>query len=217
MPNFLENYVPIKVRLNEFRKQHPDWTIRTTMHLLDGHWHAETLITDENGHLIANGNAYEQARKPFDMEKAETSAVGRALVFAGWTDSLELSQEDRERSEGVAEQRKPVAPTPTPQAVDRGAVTPQTVKTQPPLIPADKPMAPPNIDDLLRLSTPVQSAPKPFWQEFVKELVSADQYENLGIPWRDLTYGKGFDELTTDELKHLVESVDKWLHEPEVE
>ena len=51
-------------------------------------------------------------------EKAETSAVGRALVFAGWTDSLELSQEEVERSATVASQKK----KPTAKKPDRTVV-----------------------------------------------------------------------------------------------
>ena len=127
-PGWIEDYRGVNERLKEFRTEHPDWTIRTTVQFVDGHWKSETLISDANGHLIANGNAYEQAKKAFDMEKAETSSVGRALVFAGWTDSLELSQEERERSDGVQKQQKPAPPTRTP---DPGPVTPQTLQKQP--------------------------------------------------------------------------------------
>ena len=206
--NFLENYVPIKFRLNEFRKEHPDWTIRTTVKLMDGHWHAETLISDENGHLIANGNAYEQAKLAFDLEKAETSSVGRALVFAGWTDSLELSREEQERSEVVQEQRKQPARPP-------GPVTPETVANRPPL--NDVPANPPTLDDYMRLNIPPQSAPKGFWQDYITGLVAICEHDGVAVPWRDLTKGVGFADLTTIQLKHLAADVDKWLNEPEVE
>lgn len=208
----LENYKPVKQRIHEFREQHPDWSIWTSLDRPDEqHWMAQATIRDSEGNPIATGHAYERAAEPFDAEKAETSAVGRALVFAGWTDSLELSQEERERSEGVTEQRNVTPPPSTPQPVERGPVTPQTIKQQPPLRAHPNPNPPP-IEDILRLERPVATAPKGFWQEFVKELVAADAHEGSQIPWRELTGGKGFDELTTKELKSLVEGVDKWLH-----
>lgn len=205
----LADYRPVKQRLHEFRAEHPDWTIRTRLEPHEGFWYSETTISDSAGHPIANGHAVEANTKPFDAEKAETSSVGRALVFAGWTDSLELSREELERSEGV--QKPENAPY-----RDKGPVTPETVAQQPPLNDTST-MKPATISDLLRLEQPPQAAPKGFWQEFVKELVAADAYENIQIPWRELTGGKGFDELTTVQLKGLVVDVDKWLHEPEVE
>ena len=204
--NFLENYVPIKFRLNEFRKEHPDWTIRTTVKLIDGHWLSETLISDENGHLIANGNAYEQAKKAFDMEKAETSSVGRALVFAGWTDSLELSQEERERSEGVQEQQKPAPPSKT---LDKGPVTPETLKQQT-LNPQPKvePHLAQGFTELL-MQSPVPSAPKGIWADYVAALVAEAAREGAEIEWRRYTHNKGFNELTSLDLKGLVGDLQK--------
>jgi hypothetical protein len=210
----LEDYKPVKQRIHEFRQEHPDWAIYTSLERPDeAHWLATATIRDTAGNQIATGHAYEKALKPFDAEKAETSAVGRALVFAGWTDSLDLSQEERERSEGVAEQRKATHAPPTPQPVERDSAAPQTMphilKNRIAPHPDPKPQP---IEDMMRLEKPVQSAPKGYWQEFVKELVVADQTENIGIPWKELTYGKGFNDLTAIELKELVDRVDKWLH-----
>lgn len=210
----LENYKPVKQRIFEFRADHPDWTIYTELEERDGFWFSRTTIRDSTGHPIANGHAVERNNKPFDAEKAETSSVGRALVFAGWTDSLELSHEERERAEGVHKPQKQAPPTRTPEP---RPVTPESVQRQ--VIPGSSQITKPaTLDDLLRLSKPVTSAPKPFWREFVAELVAAAEHEDrVQIPWRDLTGGKGFNDLTTIELKTLVEDVDKWLHEPEVE
>ena len=202
----LENYKPVKQRIHEFRTAHPDWTIRTTITMMEGHWKSETLISDENGHLIANGNAYEQAKKAFDMEKAETSSVGRALVFAGWTDSLELSQEEKERSEGVQSAQKQPPPT---QTLDKGPVTPESVAQQT-LGP------PPKVEGSLAhgftqllMEAPVPSAPKGIWSDYVAALVAEAARENADIDWRRYTHGKGFNELTTLDLKGLVGDLQK--------
>ena len=115
----LENYIPVKQRIHDMRSEHPDWTILTSLQLSTDYWYAKATISDESGHIIATGNAVEKNTKPFDAEKAETSAVGRALVFAGWTDSLELSQEEVERSATVATQtkKKPTPKKPDPVVV----------------------------------------------------------------------------------------------------
>jgi len=97
----LENYIPVKQRIHDMREAHPDWGVSTVLTLEADYWQAVSTISDETGQLISTGNAVEKNTKPFDAEKAETSAVGRALVFAGWTDSLELSQEELERSGDV--------------------------------------------------------------------------------------------------------------------
>ena len=111
----LENYIPVKQRIHDMREQHSDWGVTTELGLVADYWHAKTTISDETGRVISTGSAVEKNTKPFDAEKAETSAVGRALVFAGWTDSLELSQEEVERSATVASQKKkPAAKKPDP-------------------------------------------------------------------------------------------------------
>ena len=115
----LENYIPVKQRIHDMRDQHADWGVTTELGLVADYWHAKTTITDETGRVISTGSAVEKNTKPFDAEKAETSAVGRALVFAGWTDSLELSQEEVERSATVRTQtkKKPAAKKPDPVVV----------------------------------------------------------------------------------------------------
>lgn len=198
---------------------------------VDPEWNWEPFAVTAHGapHIIIRGNVAELwirltilgltrigvGTTSSDKDEASKELISDAIRNAAMRFGVALdlwAKSGLERSEGVTEQRNRVNPTPTPQPVDRGPVTPQTLKQQPPLVSVDKDPNPPNIMDMLRLNTPVQSAPKPFWQEFVKELVSADQYEAIGVPWRELTYGKGFDELTTLELKALVASVDKWLH-----
>ena len=211
----LENYKPVKQRIHEFRQAHPDWTIRTTLRRDEDHWISETLISDEHGHLIANGWAYEKAQKPFDAEKTETSSVGRALVFAGWTDSLELSQEEKERSEGVQKAQKQGPPSKT---LDRGPVTLESLKAQEESgrlriaqEEAEAANLQPKVEGHLAhgftkllMETPVGSAPKGIWADFVAALVAEAARENADIDWRRYTHGKGFNELTTMDLKGLV-------------
>ena len=125
----LENYIPVKQRIHDMREEHPDWGVRTEMTFDGDYWRAVTTISDESGRLIATGHAVERNTKPFDAEKAETSAVGRALVFAGWTDSLELSQEEMERSAVVHAPPKPAGkkqPAAKPQA-KKPTIAQQTV------------------------------------------------------------------------------------------
>jgi len=112
----LENYIPVKQRIHDMRSEHPDWGVTTTLSLVADYWHATSTITDDTGRVVSNGHAIEKNTKPFDAEKAETSAVGRALVFAGWTDSLELSQEEVERSATVRSQTKKPKVKPKPVA-----------------------------------------------------------------------------------------------------
>ena len=209
----LENYKPVKQRIYEFRKEHPDWTIRTNLKRDDAHWISETTISDENGHLIANGWAYEKAQKPFDAEKTETSSVGRALVHAGWTDSLELSQEERERSEGVQEQRKPTPPSKT---LDKGPVTLASLKEQEETgrlrVAEEEAKVEASLAHgftALLVEAPVPSAPKGIWSDFVAALVAEAARENADIDWRRYTHGKGFNELTTLDLKGLVGDLQK--------
>ena len=209
MPRGLENYKPVKQRIHEFRQEHPDWGIRTKLEHHEGFWYAETTISDDTGHPIANGHAVETATKPFDAEKAETSSVGRALVFAGWTDSLELSQEELERSEGVHKPQK--GPR-----VDPGPVTWEQAQ-KPKELNDTSQSKPPTLNDYMRLNLPPQSAPKGFWADYITGLVAITEHEEILVPWRDLTGGKGFGELTSTELKILAVDVDKWMNEPEVE
>ena len=114
----LENYIPVKQRIHDMREQHSDWGVTTELGLVADYWHAKTTISDETGKVISTGSAVEKNTKPFDAEKAETSAVGRALVFAGWTDSLELSQEEVERSVTVRSQTAPAKKKPAPKKPD---------------------------------------------------------------------------------------------------
>ena len=95
LPDHLADYVPVKERIRDMRSDHPEWSVRPLVTMLDGHYLAVCEIHDGDRH-IATGSALEQASKAFDYEKAETSAVGRALVFAGYIDSVSLSREEEE-------------------------------------------------------------------------------------------------------------------------
>ena len=173
------------------RSDHPEWSVRPHVTMLDGHYLATCEIHDGDRH-IATGSALEQASKPFDYEKAETSAVGRALVFAGYIDSVALSREEEERS--MTLRRETTPPEYQPDAI-----------TDPPPDPIDDPKDD-GIDDLQELLDrlfPVSSAPKAVWQDYIAQLVAVCAAENIDIDWKILTHGKGFAELTIDDLKRL--------------
>jgi len=180
LPGHMADYRPVKQRIHEMRKDHPDWTISTTVTEADGHWIARAAILDTD-HLIASAGAYEQALKAFDYEKAETSAVGRALTFAGYTDSVELSQEELERSNVVTMQSAPATPPP----VEKKPSTEQQTVT-----------------DLLYIK-PVDSATKPKWSAWLTDLAKATiaTGEIEKTTWKILSSGKTIAEMSKDELQ----------------
>jgi hypothetical protein len=178
----LKDYKPVKPRIQEMRTEHPDWTIKTRVEHRDGFWHSRTKILD--GHrLIATGHAVEKAEQAFDMEKAETSSVGRALVFAGYPDDLRISPEEEARAQVVNYQKE------TPQKATSHASPPTST-------------APVYTVEYLVEYPPVQAAPKPVWQAHIAALVEATKAESLDFDWK-LFAGKPFDKLTSDELKDL--------------
>jgi len=82
-------YKTVSERVNEFRKDHPLWTIKNTLVSMD---EKEVIFTteilDDTGRLIASGYAHEtrNASKILTtsaLEVCETSSVGRALAFFG--------------------------------------------------------------------------------------------------------------------------------------
>lgn len=82
-------YVMVNERIRAFREICPGGTITTEIISLDnGVVTMKATITDENGQVISTGLAYEKEsngyiNKTSFIENCETSAVGRALGFAG--------------------------------------------------------------------------------------------------------------------------------------
>jgi len=199
----LEDYRPVKQRLNEFRQHHPDWSIDTRFYpelpVKGEHVLARTWIRDSDGSLIAAAHAFEIVAKPFDVEKAETSSWGRALVAAGYTDSLELSQEELERSEGVQKPEKGPYRDPGPATVEGAQKQQLTVHPDP---------APLSFLDMLRLNKPKSTAPKGIWYDHLTALVAAAAHDGIKVDWTGMAGGKHADKLTSTELKILIDDLE---------
>lgn len=84
-----KEYVPVNERIIAFRKEHPDWSIQTSIYeLKDNFVLMQTLVSDQEGKVKATAFAYEREDSSFInktsfIENCETSAVGRALGFLG--------------------------------------------------------------------------------------------------------------------------------------
>lgn len=92
-------YLPVYARLIWFRQDCPDWSIITTPIEINTEKHYAIFtasIMNTEGKIIATGTKMETAKDFGDfLEKAETSAVGRALAMCGFGTqfSLELLEE----------------------------------------------------------------------------------------------------------------------------
>lgn len=101
-------YAKVSERVNAYRKVYPTGTIKTEIeHIDDLTVRVVATVTDGNGNVIATARATEEKKAKGKMtinltdmiENCETSAVGRALGFAGFgIDSEIASGEDIARN-----------------------------------------------------------------------------------------------------------------------
>lgn len=102
------NYAAVNERINAYRKVYPTGSIETRIEEIgDDYVRIRAAITDEQDRIIATGTASEKltgdAKKDYInntsmIENCETSAVGRALGFAGFgVDKAIASAEDMEK------------------------------------------------------------------------------------------------------------------------
>lgn len=104
------NYATVNERVNAYRKVYPTGTIETEIEeITDNMVRMKTIVTDENGKVIATGRASEIKKGGVNstsmIENCETSAVGRALGLAGFgIKSSIASGEDIERNKDNAKQ-----------------------------------------------------------------------------------------------------------------
>lgn len=103
------DYATVNERINAFRKVYPSGSIVTeTREIKDNYVRIKAIVYDEQNRIIATGTASEEltgdAKKDYInktsmVENCETSAVGRALGFAGFgVDKAIASAEDIERN-----------------------------------------------------------------------------------------------------------------------
>lgn len=79
-------YLPVAARIAWMRTEHPDWGITTkAINRAEKAVVIKATIKDENGNILATARKKEIESNFHDyMEKAETGAIGRALVFCGY-------------------------------------------------------------------------------------------------------------------------------------
>ena len=84
-----KQYLTVAYRINQFRNDHPDWTIKTKCQSAGEMVRFKAIISNEKGAVMATGHAEEvrgstNINKTSSAENCETSAVGRALAFLGY-------------------------------------------------------------------------------------------------------------------------------------
>ncbi len=110
-------YLPVAGRLVWFREEHPTWRIETeaiTLDLDKGVAVFKALIYDEQERVISTGTKMELRANFVDfVEKAETGAIGRALLVAGYgtqfaPELLEGAQSPGEAMSACSECSRPI-------------------------------------------------------------------------------------------------------------
>jgi hypothetical protein len=91
-----KDYMMVHQRLVWFREEHPNWSIETEfVTLSDKGATAKATIKDETGKVIATAHKQENTEGFGDfMEKAETGAVGRALLLCGYGTAFAAAELD---------------------------------------------------------------------------------------------------------------------------
>lgn len=77
-------YLPVAPRICLMRQSQPNWSIITEPTQFGETGLVKATILDENGRIIATGHKTITSFRGFDIEKAETGAIGRALSVAGF-------------------------------------------------------------------------------------------------------------------------------------
>lgn len=95
-----KEYKTVAFRVNEFRRDHPMWTIQTAIVTDDGQRVViKAAVMNEEGRVISTGYAEEvrgagNINKTSALENCESSAVGRALAFFMYAGSELASAEE---------------------------------------------------------------------------------------------------------------------------
>lgn len=111
-----KQYLPVAPRIVMMREEHPDWSVTTEPVSWGDSMLVKATITDGAGRVIATGHKTVTSFRGFDIEKAETGAIGRALSIAGFGT---IQAGDMDEGEQIADapiepatngqQRQPVA------------------------------------------------------------------------------------------------------------
>lgn len=87
----VNKYVEVKERVIAFRKVHPMGSIIPEITFTDNYVVCDCSILDENGKILAKAHSRKLGNRDFSLEKAETSAIGRALGFCGYGISTSIA------------------------------------------------------------------------------------------------------------------------------
>ena len=107
-----KEYLTVAYRIKQFRVDHPDWQIHTDIvHMDDDRVVVRAEIADSAGVTVATGHAEEkrsasQINQTSALENCESSAVGRALAFAGYGGS-EIASADEVQNAIYQQENKP--------------------------------------------------------------------------------------------------------------
>ena len=118
------DYHTVAKRVADFRQDHvldAGWSIQTKIldHVPDTYIVTQAEIVNPEGRIVATGHAYENANQLRNMaasmlEVAETSAVGRALAFAGLAGSKsEIASADEMQRRSLIEEGRMSKPKTT--------------------------------------------------------------------------------------------------------
>lgn len=97
-----KDYAEVKERVIAFRRVHPLGQIITDITYSENYVNAEAMAFSAEGVMLAKGHAREYLKNGFAIEKAETSAIGRALGFCGFGVSTSIAS-----AEDIEEVNKP--------------------------------------------------------------------------------------------------------------
>jgi len=94
-----KDYRTVALRIKEFRKEHPDWSVITEVVEMNTEGVVvKATCLDDRKQIRSTGLAEENRttgiNKTSALENAETSAVGRALAFLGYAGSCIASAEE---------------------------------------------------------------------------------------------------------------------------
>jgi hypothetical protein len=108
-----KEYLTVAYRIKQFRVDHPDWQIHTDIIKMDDdRVVVRAEIADSAGVTVATGHAEEkrsasQINQTSALENCESSAVGRALAFAGYGGSEIASADEVQNAIYQQENKNP--------------------------------------------------------------------------------------------------------------
>ena len=108
-----KEYLTVAYRVKQFRVDHPDWQIHTEIiDMDDDRVVVRAEICDSSGVTVASGHAEEkrsasQINQTSALENCESSAVGRALAFAGYGGSEIASADEVQNAIYQQENKNP--------------------------------------------------------------------------------------------------------------